>query len=84
MTIKVKNCHDCPFCNSDNEYGNSCNFPGSEVEEHEMPSYNENNLPVKCPLQFNGTILIELERADKVTLQLKLPTEFADISWHPK
>jgi len=57
MLILVKNCNDCPFCNNDNEYGYSCNFPGSQVEDFEMTGYNEKEMPVKCPL-LSGTATV--------------------------
>lgn len=62
MKITVNNCHDCPFCNNDNEYGTSCNFPNNDVDENEMPSYKQNWLPSKCPLKFSGTVLIGLKQ----------------------
>jgi hypothetical protein len=59
MKVIVKNCHDCPFCNNDNEYGYSCNHPaeGVDVDEHEMTQYGETKLPAKCPL-INGEVIV--------------------------
>lgn len=51
MEIEVINCHDCPLCNEDNEYGYSCNFPNSEVENSEMTKYGSTVIPDKCPLK---------------------------------
>jgi hypothetical protein len=51
MNINVTNCNDCTFCNNDNEYGYSCNFPENEVEENEMTGYNSKTPPDKCPLK---------------------------------
>jgi len=50
MNINVSSCRDCPFCNNDNEYGSSCNFPENEVEDYEMTPYGLKNPPEKCPL----------------------------------
>jgi len=61
MTIKVTNCHDCPFLNNDNEYGSSCNYPGNVVEDEEITRYNETDLPIKCPLR-NGDVLVTLSK----------------------
>jgi hypothetical protein len=51
MNINVTNCNDCPFCNRDNEYGYSCNFPENEVEDYEMAGYDSQIPPEKCPLK---------------------------------
>jgi len=60
MTIKVTSCHDCPLCNHDNEYGDSCNYPNNEVEEEDMPNPWDNCVPTKCPL-LKENITIELQ-----------------------
>lgn len=60
MKITVKNCNNCPFCNNDNEYGYSCNYPESEVEEFEMSGYDSELLPEKCPLK-KGDVLVTLD-----------------------
>jgi hypothetical protein len=57
MDIKVTNCNNCPFCNIDNEYGYSCNFPENEVEEDKMTDINEKLPPEKCPLKNNITVV---------------------------
>ncbi len=58
MKIIVKNCNDCPFCNEDNEYGKSCNYPCNKVEEKDMPIYDDKEtLPINCPLRNGDTII---------------------------
>ena len=51
MNIKVTNCQECPFCNTDYEYGkNQCNANGNIVAEgyQELPSDKVHEL---CPLK---------------------------------
>lgn len=57
MVIEVTSCHDCPFCNSDSEDGNSCRCPKGSVEQEDMPPYNEEWIPYNCPLVFETFIL---------------------------
>lgn len=47
----VKNCHNCPLCNNDNEHGTTCNHPRSDLEQYELTEYGSQILPVKCPLK---------------------------------
>ena len=40
-TIKVKNCHECPFCNEDNEFGkDQCNISEIYAGDTSSPSSN--------------------------------------------
>jgi hypothetical protein len=57
----VNTCHDCPFCNNDNEYGrDSCNHPFNfgEANREGFP-YNQwgempkNKVHENCPLKKN-------------------------------
>lgn len=64
MKLYITNCNDCPLCNNDNEYGFSCNYPGSLVEEYEMNSYDSTIPPEKCPL-IKDNITIELIKENK-------------------
>ncbi len=48
MINSISSCHDCPFCNSDSEYGSSCRI--SDLDDYGMPSYNEEYVPSECPL----------------------------------
>ena len=55
--IQVTNCHDCPFCNSDNEYGTSCNHPENDIDEFEMTQYDKKEMPERCPLRTGPAIV---------------------------
>ena len=57
MKIEVTSCHDCPFCNNDHEDGRSCRFPGNDVDEGKMPSYDEEWIPRMCPLLDTSVIV---------------------------
>jgi hypothetical protein len=48
MKITVTNCHECPFCNNDDEWGWSCKVPLSEVEDWQTSG---DSIPENCPLQ---------------------------------
>ncbi len=58
MKMNVTSCGDCPLCNSDNEYGNSCNAPDNDIEEGECEF---DKLPDKCPLHTIGTLIITIK-----------------------
>lgn len=68
-TIKVKNCHDCPFQNNDNESGTMCNLVEEtdinsySIEEKDMPNYNDfETVPDKCPLKeddYNISLIVK-------------------------
>jgi hypothetical protein len=60
MNIIVTSCHDCPFCNNDIEQGNSCNLPGNDVEDSDMPSYKVDFIPQKCKLQDEDIIVVKI------------------------
>ena len=59
--FKVNNCHECPFCNNDNEYGHdSCNHPfnfdNAVYEGHPYNKFGEmpkDKVHDKCPLKDN-------------------------------
>lgn len=59
MIIEIENCHGCPFCNNDNEFGLSCNMADGKIEDNEMPNYDSTDLPAKCPLR-NNDITVKL------------------------
>jgi predicted ArsR family transcriptional regulator len=51
--IEVHNCHDCPFCNNDNEFGRDlCNLNHDLYAKNfeEMPA---NDVHLYCPLKNN-------------------------------
>lgn len=67
-SIRVNNCHDCPLCNNDNEYGLSCNAPTNLTVEQTaemdfiMPDYEDKEtVPNWCPLLTGGVIIISLK-----------------------
>lgn len=59
-TIWIKNCHECPFCNNDNEYGRDwCNMKDIKLPNwKELPSDKVHN---ECPL-LTETYIIELHK----------------------
>jgi hypothetical protein len=60
--MEIDNCRDCPFCNSDSEYGHSCNI--ADIGDYGMPTYKDNWIPKECPL-LNGSITIKLSNIFK-------------------
>ena len=56
---KVKNCQNCPFVNSDNEYGyDGCNLTYIDLDNWEqMPI---DNVHEKCPLK-KDSLLVEID-----------------------
>jgi hypothetical protein len=53
MVLEIKNCQECPFCNSDNEYGyDGCNLEDifTEGRYEEMPNDKRHD---DCPLNKN-------------------------------
>ena len=52
MLIEIKDCHNCPFCNSDFESGTNCNL-NYDIDDYKMPSYEEHFVPKDCPLLKN-------------------------------
>lgn len=52
--IKIENCHNCPFCNNDNEYGYSCNLNG--LDYNEMTQYRDTSIPDKCELKTTAIL----------------------------
>ena len=60
-TIGIKNCHECPFSNSDNEWGKDmCNLQEGPIAEgfKQLP---DNKVHDKCPL-LTETYIIELHK----------------------
>lgn len=48
--ILINNCHECPFCNNDNEYGkDSCNLHGN-IYSKNLESMPEDKVHSECPL----------------------------------
>lgn len=52
--IKVTNCQECPFCNSDNEYGyDRCNLDiDIHVDNRGWDSMPKDKVHDKCPLKI--------------------------------
>ncbi len=63
--IEVDNCSDCPFCNSDSEYGNSCNI--ADIGDH------VNHLPAELGEQDD--YLVRFERVDLANNKLNMLLE---------
>ncbi len=66
MTLEIKSCYDCPFCNNDNEFGSDrCNLAsklGKDINLlgnwEQLP---QNNIHEDCPLK-NRELLIKLSK----------------------
>ena len=63
MEIKITSCHDCPFCNNDNEFGrDQCNL--SYILNLDIITGYKNQLPYdkrhdECPLENEIKIILE-------------------------
>jgi len=67
QTYTVTNCHDCPFCNLDNEYGRDmCNISPNIKLKHweELPNDKVHDM---CPLK-QTVIRVEYKYADSITV----------------
>ena len=69
MKIKVKNCHECPFSNNDNEYGrDTCNLAVYlEIEIHlgHWEGLPEDKVHDKCPLRNIKNLNVKLNQITK-------------------
>jgi hypothetical protein len=51
MKIVVENCHECPFCNNDNEYGRDrCNLNSEIILLYGWEELPDDKVHEKCPL----------------------------------
>ncbi len=66
MTIEVTSCDMCPFIKMDAGEVDYCGYPNSKVEDREMPNYNEEYIPLKCPLISHSTLI---RKADNATIK---------------
>lgn len=60
--LEVLNCNNCPFLNNDYEFGSACNFPGSKVENHDIPWHDAHTVAEKCPLKEVESLTIKLKK----------------------
>jgi hypothetical protein len=58
LSRKVDNCQQCPFCNSDNEYGyDRCNL-NKDIVMKGFEMMPENHVHELCPLKGNNGIKV--------------------------
>lgn len=63
MIHNVNNCHDCPLCNSDNEFGrDGCNHPLSTIQLKDNDELPNRTIHPDCPLKTIDLILTIRER----------------------
>lgn len=58
--INVKSCNDCPFKRNDDCFGDYCEISTSP-DCFEMPNYDEDYIPIECPIYKQKEIIINLE-----------------------
>jgi len=71
MTIEVTSCSNCPFERRDEIGYEYCGHPESNIEESEMPTYDDKYndtefIPLRCPLISHSTLI---RKADNATIK---------------
>jgi hypothetical protein len=67
MNIEVSNCHECPFCNNDNEYGrDECNL-SEKVDDKLIEGSIWQQLPYdsvhyRCPLKRLNQVTVKIKK----------------------